>query len=362
LRILYTNGGATPIRDLAIEKLKAAGHEVVFFNLVETEDDISKHTTKHFQMYQRILDYADNGNFDILYWATIISVPEYLLFELKARPNFKPKIIFNMFLRGLDRSLARCIALKELIDMPQVIKAVSSAMIVKDLKLPENFLKAGVNLEKLRIVSEPWTYEVEDLTVLDNPEYVEHSRAYFGFEPGETVVLLSGTWAYIKGVDIFVEALKYLSQDMLVVIHKHNYGLDRTLDVNLLDKAVHNHPNIRILDKWYSAQVHPLLFRAADIVVCAHRRSYTYGGSGVPALASRAKRLIVAPDFYFFNEIIKRYKIGVTYEPENPLSMARAIEHLERYYSAYEEEAKFEEVYADYQESSDIPAMVMREL
>jgi glycosyltransferase involved in cell wall biosynthesis len=362
MKILYVNGGALPTEDLVIDKLKAAGHEVVFFNSLMDREDKLKTDTKHFQMYQKVLNTAEEQKFDLIYFYTIISMPEYLLFELRARPNFKPKIVFHLLLRGLDRSFARCLALKELVDMPQIAKVVI-ATVMYEIEFPDNFLKAKIDASKLRIFENILSnFNAVDESVLEEPDNKVHSKAYFGFDPFDTAVLLSGTWAYIKGVDLFVESLKYLSQDILVVIHRHEYGMDSSLDPELLSKARKLHPNLHIIDRYLSNREYPLLFRASDIIVMAHRRSYAYCDSGIPQLAFQTKRLLVAPDFPCFNKIIKKFKIGAVYEPENPLMMARTIETVERFYSAYLEEANFDGFAALHLDASDTPLEVLKEL
>lgn len=360
MKILYTNGGATPIKDLAIDKIKKLGHDIVFYNPFSDREEAFRWNTKHFQMYQKILEEAEKGNFDILYFSTSVSMPEYLFFELKVRPNFKPKIIFHLMLRGLNRSLARSAALKLLIDMPQVQRVVANTMIVDGIQFPDNMTKIGTNFNKIKLISESFNSESEDLNYFNINE--EKCRKLFKIKQDDFAILLSGTWVYTKGVDIFIEMLKYLQKDIKVIIHRHKYGFDSTLDSQLIEKANHYHPNVTIIDKWLDNKEYPMLFRAVDLVVCAHRKSYEYGESGIPGVACKAKKLIVVPDFYFFNEIIRRHKVGVVYAPENPVEMAKAIHYSLGNYNELWTNAKFEAVTKNYGEISDIPVKALENL
>jgi glycosyltransferase involved in cell wall biosynthesis len=359
MKILYLNGGATPIKDKAIDKIRALGHELIFYDPMLDLNEKFKWETRHFQIYQKVLNIAEDIKADILYFSTSV-MPEYLLFELKTRPNYKPKIIFHLMLRGLNRSMARCLALKELIDMPQIIRVVANTMIVEGIRFPENMIKVGTNFNKIKLISESFNEESEDLSIFETSQI--EARKYFLIEPKEFVILLSGTWAYIKGVDIFIEALKYIEEDIRVIIHRHKFGEDKTLDPDLLQKAYKYHKKIFIYDKWFNSKEYPLLFKAADVIVCAHRKSYEYSESGIPGLAAKAKRLVVVPDFYFFNEIISRYKFGEVYQPEDPISMANTINLVKNSYAKIWSGANFNGVTLDYKEISDIPLMALENL
>jgi len=358
MKILYLNGGATPIKDLAIEKLTKLGHDVIFYDPTIDKSEAFRWSTKHFQMYENVLDKAEDLKVDLLYFSTSVSMPEYLLFELRSRPEFKPNIIFHLMLRGLSRSISRCLALKELVDMPQIRRVVANVMISDRLVYPQNMIDAGTNFNKFLLVNESFNTQSEDLDCFGVSK--ESARRHFGIPEDAFVVLQSGTWAYIKGVDIFIEALRDLKNNITPVIHKHPYGEDQSLDKDLLAKAKINHPNTIIIDRWLSPMEYPALFRAADIVVCAHRWSYEYGESGIPGIACKAKRPIMVPDYYFFNEIIKRHDVGYCYSPENAFSMAEMIGELKNNYSNVVNNARFDDAIANYgNDISDIPVKAL---
>ena len=52
---------------------------------------------------------------------------------------------------------------------------------------------------------------------------------------------------------------------------------------------------------------------------------------------------MIAPDFFPFNEIIKRFNTGITYKPEDPESLARSIIFIRNNYSQVMARAMFNE-------------------
>ena len=67
MKILYLSAGpiVNNLLDKVAEKLRTLGHEVEILKL--SENEIMLIQTKHFQMYEKTLDYAEKNNFDILF-------------------------------------------------------------------------------------------------------------------------------------------------------------------------------------------------------------------------------------------------------------------------------------------------------
>lgn len=357
MKIIYCNGNFDNIKDPAILKLKNAGHEVIFYDLANDQKRKNLWYIRHFQMYEEILDLATNV--DILYFSCPIGCPEVLIYDLKTRSNFKAKIVSNMMFREVNRSLSRAMAIRDLIDMPQFGMMVFGSMIIDNLKFPENLERVGIDTDKIMLMNEPFNEDPELFKKITRKE----ARDRFKIKEEELVLLNSGSWNYIKGADIFVEALKYIPSWIKVLLHKNrSTHTDPTLKEGLIKEAKKIHSNIIIIEEWIEKGEMPYLYIASDVVVCPHRKLYEYSMSGIPNMAALAKKPIVAPDFYFFNEIIKRFKVGITYFPENPLDMALSIAHCFNNYDEIIKEAKFEESLTDYVDITDTPLKVLEKL
>src|SRR5271157_4159133 len=205
MKILYTNG-APELPDPAIEKLESMGHTIFYYDKMIDSRIRNLIEIRHFQMYENILDLAEKKDVDIIYFGAPIGVPEYLLSELKVRPKLKAKIIAHSLFREINRSLARSKTLAELVNMKQFGKLVITSFFIKDKIFHKNFIESKFNMKKIMLFENPL---LERGTGYDISK--EEARKIFNIGEKEFVCLLFGSWKYIKGVDIFVEALQYLN-------------------------------------------------------------------------------------------------------------------------------------------------------
>jgi glycosyltransferase involved in cell wall biosynthesis len=362
MKIVFFNGEEVTDEHLAIQKLKKAGHEVFLYSLDKIPSNRRKLIEiRHFQMYEHILDYAQEVNADVLYFACPISCPELMIYELRARPDFKPKITFMGQLRELNRSMARSLCLKELVDLPQISRVTFSTLIQEDIKLPDNLIKVGgLNKEKTNYISEYYNVNPELFDSVTRKE----ARDYFGIKDNEFVLLNSGSWSYIKGTDIFIEAIKHINKDITIFIHKNTSGRigedpNFLNSQKLFESTIKTYKNIISIERRSTHEEMVMLYKCSDLVLCSHRRLYEYSVSGVPGMAALAEVPIVAPDFYYFNELIDRYKIGVKYIPEDPLDMARAINYAKENIDEINRKAKYKESIKNYYDPYDAPFKVI---
>jgi len=357
MKIIYCNGDMDNGKDEAQDKLRAAGHEVIYYNITENERRENLWTIRHFQMYEEILDMAENA--DVLYFTCPINCPEVFLYNLKTRPNFKAKVISSMMFREVNRSLARAMSIKDLIDMPQFGLMVFSSMLPDSPKLPTNLEKVGIDRNKIMLISEPYNEDPQLFKEITR----KVARNIFNIKQDEKVLLNSGSWNYIRGADLFAEAVKYIDPDIKILLHKNrSTHTDPTLHEGLIEKAKKNHPNTIVIEAWIPRGQMAYFYIASDVVLCSHRKLYEYSVSGIPNMAALAKKPIVAPDFYYFNEIVNRFKTGILYEPENIEDMVKAIHHCFVNYEYMVERAEFEKSLANYIEATDRPLEILKRL
>ena len=346
--------------DPTIDKIKSFGHEAIFYDFSANENEKNRWLLRHFQMYENVLNYVEEIGADLLYFNDPISCPELMISELKVRPNLKTKITSIQQFREVGRSEARANAIKELLEMPQIAKIFIISPIADNVKFPEKFERTNPDKSKIQIFSEPLNEDLEIFKKLDK----EKCRKDYLFKKDDFVVLYSGSWTYVKGVDIFIEALKYIDKDIKVFIHKNEEGnSDPTLkNTKLLEEARNNHPNIFIYQGRIKSGEMAQIYMAADLVVCPHRKMYEYSTSGMPNMAAMAKIPIVAPDFYFFSEIVNRYSLGLTFKPEDPIDLARAINESRKNYDSIIKNCKFEESIKHYGSANDMVEKILRSI
>jgi glycosyltransferase involved in cell wall biosynthesis len=335
------------------EALRRLGHEVIFYDLHWDREEEYRFKNRHFQMYSNILDYADEIGADILYLHDPLNVPEYLLLELMARPNFRPKIVFHMFLREASRSTARALAIKKLLDLPQVARAVAFTMLT-DAPYPPKMVAVETNFSKIKNISEPFNEKPPfNLTKKEAREHLP-----IDLKDDDFVILWSGRWVYVKGADIFINAARYIGNDFKILAHKNLTPTD--LEGAIFDELRENHPNTVVIE--YDFEQMKYVYCAADIVVCSHRRAYEYSNSGVPGMAALARVPIVAPDFCYFNEIVNRFHVGTLYVPEDTMELAKAIDYTINNYGDIMKHAQFEKSVEGYINFEDIPVLALEGL
>ena len=338
MRILYTNS-APDIDDPAIPKIETMGHEVIQYDKIINPRVKYLMEIRHFQMYEDILNMAERLKVDIIYFVSQISCPEIFLSEMKLKPNYRPKIMANGSFREMNRSLARAMTLAELVNMKQFARMLIVSYFVEDKIFPENFVKANFDMSKIVLRNEG--FGIGDDLDSYNISKLE-ARKEFGIKENEFVCLLSGSWKYSKGVDIVVDALRYIPSNISIIIHRHhwNFAEDPTLPNNL-DDEISKYSNVRIIEERMDNQKFAKLCLATDALIASHRKLYEYSFTGIPTTSGLCKRPMIAPDFFPFSEVIKRFKVGTTYEPENPESLARSIIFMRNNYATIMAKAKF---------------------
>jgi glycosyltransferase involved in cell wall biosynthesis len=351
MKILFYTGSTEP--DVAIFKLRERGYEVIQYDAGVDKDEIWHSQNKTFQMYERLFNKAEELDVDYLYFVPNITIP-YFYYELKSRPFFKPKVIFQLAVRGFDRSFPRCLALKDLVNLPQVKKVIVLSMMGKDGKLPDDLIRAGIDMSKIVFVPEPYCNETEDMSIFSR-KTKEEAREFFGINKDAFVITFTGTWNLIKGPDIFLDALKYIDEDITILIHRHTWGIDKSLPE--MESALQHHKKTIFIDKRLSREEYPLVMMASNAVVCSHRKSYAYTGSGIPELCYFAKTPIIAPDFYAFNALVKKYKVGVLYEAENSQELGKAINYTKENYDEIMKVARFDDAKEGIMSWTDTPLL-----
>ena len=183
--------------------------------------------------------------------------------------------------------------MRELIDMPQVCKAVFIAMDGVNSPKSSNYCQYIGEHPKVKIAHEAYSEDPACFPI-EKDKHKKFTALYFG------------RWDYAKGVDILAESLQYVNKDIEVLINSN-------VDENSLKKIK---KLARIENKFYPmGQFYELAYRA-DIIICPHRRAYEYGESGMPQIAFNSSIPIIAPNFEYLigNELLnclsgKYYKL-----------------------------------------------------
>ena len=346
MKILYLSAGpvVNNLLDKVAEKLRILGHEVEILKL--SENEIMLIQTKHFQMYEKILDYTEKNEFNVLFYHDYLAVPEYLIFNLKTRPNYKPKIIFQSMFRESNRSMSRALSMKELLDLPQILGTMvgCGGINLEDVKLPDNLEKIEIDRKKIVFMKEPIPSKLYN-KVFDR----KLSREELGIEENEFVALWNGRAILSKGIDTFIESAKWINPKIKLLLKLNPRHSD--ISNEEIEKIKQYHSNTII--KFYPDNYYFAYCGDADIMIGSHKKLYEYGQSGIPIAAALEGLPLIAPDFYFFNEVVKKYKLGLLFKPESPRDLASAINSLYYNYDTIKKGMKEKEFIKNYAEYED---------
>jgi len=311
-----------------ISRLRELKHEVIKPTFTSKQLDLIK--SRHFQMYEALFKYLEEEKYDLLFHNNFIAVPEYFLSELKAHPYMRSKIVFFFQFREMNRSYARTLTMEELINNPSIYRAIGISMVGDKIQdhWPKNLLKNVLySNEKIKIIHEIITEPHKNFINKIQRPHKPFTIGYFG------------RWSEAKGLDVFKDSMKYIDKDIKILFNIPDFQASKLREENRKIYVDNNFYPIGSLSG-FTDQI--------DLIICPHKRSYEYGESGMPQVAISAQIPLIVPDFYFFNELIKQYEIGLTFLPEDPASLGTTINYARHIYLKLIEKARFDLAIRDY--------------
>ena len=329
------------------------GHEVFPYFVADHEEDVFRHGCRHFQMYSNVLNYAEGIGADLLWFDNLLSVPEYLLAELRARPNYKPKVAFMFSFRESYKSKARAKVLKDLIDMPQVKFALIESLLGDKIIPPDNWLELNPNMNKCKFIYDRINEELQELKK-DKKE----SREKYGLPLDKFILLFFARITYGKGIDILAEAMKQLP-DVFLFVKASTIGNDF---IWFAHEVFNKMPNVKFIDDWTPQEELGYVYSSCDVVITPYRKTYTYGTSGIPCQAILADRLCIVPNIYPIDEYSKKFKLGPIFESENIDSLIETIKYTKENYENLMKQTKFENCMDDLTTMEQISNYIVGEI
>ena len=238
--------------------------------------------------------------------------PEYLYSSIIST-GYKHKIYLSTFAFELfSKSIGRLTILKKILLEKKVKSLVIHSALNKYAKIPKKF-SINKNIQK-------------KLFFISEPIYHPHKKFFNKkiYRPNDFKILYFGNWFYGKGVDILIKCVKYLDKSIKIII----VGNSNTLNFSYKLKKINK--NIKIINRYVSNIEMYKIFKSVDAVVLPYRKTYMYLSSGVLINSIQSFKPAIVPNFYPFNKIINRYKVGVKFNPNNHKSLANSIMSLKK--------------------------------
>jgi len=286
------------------------------------EDSIEVIRTHHFDLYStsyderrylEVFDVATEVNPDLI---VLIDTPDpqrlYLAMEYDVRAKQFKYAIYPCL--GLGHFIFKPLSgyfFNKLLEMDSFVLALIGS---NNPELDGEFYRQGNGYSRKAKFIHDLTY----ISMLDNNRYLEVDRAAvrakMGISAQNKVFLYFGTYCYIKGADLLLEAsqefidyseitfifagdMKAASYDLKL----ESYNLDNTIiDDRYIDKEdVYNY------------------LAVADVVVLPYRYEYNRAGSAMFVLAPVSHTPLLISDISPHKETVDKYNLGYTFECES---------------------------------------------
>jgi len=323
------------------KRFEELGHTVIQYIGSERENFLL--SNRHFQVYEDILSFAEKVDADILFMSTVIC-PEHLLAELKVRKEYKPEIFFLSTFREPARSLARATVFKDLIDNEFIKKALFVSNLGARAVLPSYWKEAGIDEEKTLLIGEPIISEIYD----DEPTPLIED---LDLPKDKKIGLFFGRDDPSKGLDDLCKTLDLINEDIhiLIVTHGSDYTEDRAFNMERENTSVvyRNIKDSEIVG----------VFSKVDFVILPYKKSYKFGGSGILNIAVDFNKPIIVPNLYPFSNIIDWYQLGLTFESEDYMDLAKTIDLIAEFHDNIKKGANFtgyKNILSTYDEVADL--------
>ena len=264
------------------------------------------------RIYEEFLLFAKKKGINILLIPRL-EFPAFLNYSMMS-VNFKYKIyITTMALELFKPSLTKLTIMKNILLDKKVQGLAIHTAANRHMKVPKKFAINNNLKKKIFFFSEPKYY-------LDN-NFMNKKKYKLS---NKFKILFFGNFFYGKGLDILVNASKYLNNNIKITIAGDPSSLNFSYNIKKKYK------NINLLDKYISDNKMFELFKSTDAVVLPYRKSYCCLSSGVLINSVQAFKPVIVPDIYPFNEIIKKYKIGLKFKVEDVKNLAKSINYLHK--------------------------------
>lgn len=319
-----------------LDNLKKHSGEVEIYNMAPND---YYSTSKDHRIYKKVIERCINDGIKNLF-IPFFTYPEYLLAELNAQPDLGLSISLGTTMSWWHKDVVRSIVFGDLLNKRQINSVLCYSLDGGDDFVYPDFAKTVEGNKKFH----PW-YEFTQETEEDYRRYKTKENYYLRND--DFVALFFGSMFYGKGVDIFANAMQLTKPEVKYLISSRTESINFDFNPSAFNEMKPRDGvffNYRVDDN-----VKLDMFSIVNVILFPYRRTYEYGSSAVFIQAMLAKKLVIVPDFYPFNAVVKKYKVGELFEPENSDSLAKTIDYVYNNYKELYKNARFDDYLANIQ-------------
>ncbi len=143
------------------------------------------------------------------------------------------------------------------------------------------------------------------------------------------IILFFGTIRENKGLDILLDAMKYLKNEYFLLITGERAGVSEKPAEYYKDLIIKNDLGCAVnwVEKYITNEETTEIFELADAVILPYKKGF-HAQSGVLNLAINYEKPCVVSDVGGIGETVKKYELGVVVEPEKVEALKKGIETL----------------------------------
>lgn len=212
----------------------------------------------------------------------------------------------SMTLHHLPKSITRKTLLK-------LTSKKTNKIVVHTESIKRSLCKIGILDSKIDVIDYPILH-TDNLNSTTAKEKLK-------MPPDRPLMAYLGETRESKGLDILLEALKYIDNDYHLVIA----GKAVTFDYQYIQKAICGlNGTFTVNLSFLSNEEFGWYIDAADCILLPYRKSFS-GASGPMAEAIWRRKPIIGPNHGSIGDLISRYKLGYSFESENTGDLAGVI-------------------------------------
>lgn len=201
----------------------------------------------------------------------------------------------------------------------RIVSKKIDTIIVHSDYLKDQLLKLGIS--NVNVIDYPIFNEYR----VDN---IEEVKQELGLDQNKYIISALGGTRYDKGLDILIEAFKYIDNNIKDKIQLNICGKEESIKSDYIIKRCDELSIIhRVKLDYMTDEEFYKNIKVSDSIVIPYRKIFT-GNSGPMTEGIYQNKPIIAPNSGNLGYLMNRYKLGVTFESENSKDLALAIQKL----------------------------------
>lgn len=211
------------------------------------------------------------------------------------------------------------------------------------------------NDSRARIMVQEYGAKRKPITLLNIPEKFigsKNAEKYwynkFNIPQNKKIVLYQGSLTRHRDIEILIESTEFFNDNLLLVLigqlspAEYKNKISRMVKRHFSDrvKILKQVPFKKLLEITKNAYIGVVIYNKSsrNNYLCAPNKLYEYASVGLPIAGSNLPEV---------KDVIKKYQFGEIFEKNEPKSIAKAINLIDKEYRKYSDKLKFQKLFKD---------------